>query len=165
MIASDWANIRATLLGNSASETRTQIRGGKWIKLFFYPMQLFNDTSEHFYTVPVPPGPPKSASISKMSPCRGFLSFFFFFLEGSSGGFSRDSSSGLLMSEMERTGESRRDQEGRGKKFSPPFRHLRMPRRLCFCHLCVTVCVLVLWRGGSRARNWSIVLKLLHFRP
>lgn len=52
-----------------------------------------------FHT-PVPPGPPLSKSMSQMSSCAEFLSFFFFFLEGSYGGFSRDSSSDLLMSEM-----------------------------------------------------------------
>lgn len=52
---------------------------------------------------PVPPEPPLKMSMSKISSSAGFLSFFiFFFLGRSSGGFSRDSSSGLLMSRGER---------------------------------------------------------------
>lgn len=61
-----------------------------------------------YFTVPDLSG----KSMSQMSSCAEFLSFFFFFLEGSSGGFSRDSSSGLLISEIERRGESVKAQEG-----------------------------------------------------
>lgn len=57
-------------------------------------------------TVPAPPGPPLSKSMSQMSSFAEFFSFFFLFLEESSGGFSRDSSSDLLMSEDAQKGDS-----------------------------------------------------------
>lgn len=48
------------------------------------------------------PDVPLSKSMSQIS-SRAFLSFFFFFLEASSGGFSRDNSSDLLISKRERS--------------------------------------------------------------
>ena len=89
--------------------------------IFFFSLNLFKDElclccetlvfghKTQCSTVPEPPGPPLTMSMSQMS-SWAFLSFFFFFLEGSSGGFSRDSSSDLLMS------ENRRRCEGAGRE-------------------------------------------------
>ena len=69
------------------------------------------------FTAPVPPCPLLSKSqMSQMSSWGEFFSLFFFFLEGSSGGLSRDSSSDLLMSTMEQRGELVSDQEENARK-------------------------------------------------
>lgn len=72
-------------------------------QLLCYQTFDFSFVKKLLSTVPALPGPALSKSMSQMSSCAESLSLFFFFLEGSSGGFSRDSSSDLLMSEVERT--------------------------------------------------------------